>query len=453
MNSIIKNSKKIFTATNINETFEFVNPEMYGAVGNGVSDDTIALQDAIDSGFPVYLSNKTYLTTGLTITDNVTIIGGGYNSVIKTTSNAPVINITGSNNTIRGIRIEGNSTGTSQNGIQAIGNVGFTLYYLNNIISECYFLNLGGSGIYGEYIIGSSTGNNHEGIYTASNNIFKGCLYGINMGVRAEYSNFVNNKIEACTNGINIVGGNNNVIGGQIVDCTNGFILGVGANDSHSSASGLMINHNTNNIVATSAANGYLFNGCMIYSGNVNLTSTTGIHFSNCFFGTVTINSTNTVGTQFKECKFKLTPTISTTGTAPLYFNCKFEQTQPTSILNIGGSKVDISSTSTVTGWSSTTTKDISIWAAGNTLFVKFDIRGTSSSATTNLTIPFAQEGSSKFVDIYAQDLGVALANGGVAQCNGSASVINFYKDYSTAAFSNSGTKWVIGVIALELNY
>jgi len=49
----------------------------YGAVGDGVADDTVAIQAAIDSGKPLYVPDGTYLHTGLTIKDNTVIRGAG----------------------------------------------------------------------------------------------------------------------------------------------------------------------------------------------------------------------------------------------------------------------------------------------------------------------------------------------------------------------------------------
>lgn len=66
---------------------DFVTPEMFGAVGDGETDDTQALQDAFDSGHPVYLGqNKTYITTGNTVTTS-RIVGRGLSSRIKAKEN------------------------------------------------------------------------------------------------------------------------------------------------------------------------------------------------------------------------------------------------------------------------------------------------------------------------------------------------------------------------------
>ena len=54
----------------IEKSKTFVTPEMYGAIGNGVADDTKAIQDAINSGFPIKCNNVTYL-----ISETLTIAG------------------------------------------------------------------------------------------------------------------------------------------------------------------------------------------------------------------------------------------------------------------------------------------------------------------------------------------------------------------------------------------
>lgn len=54
----------------------FVTPEMFGAVGNGVANDTTAMQDAVDSGYIVLLTGK-YLIDPVTVSKETYIIGEG----------------------------------------------------------------------------------------------------------------------------------------------------------------------------------------------------------------------------------------------------------------------------------------------------------------------------------------------------------------------------------------
>jgi hypothetical protein len=104
----------------------------YGAAGDGVADDTAECQAAIDAcvaagGGYVYFPEGTYNNTGLTLGDNVTLIGdGAKSSIIQYTpatgdcidlDNEDVINIIGlkisSNNSSTGWGIASDATGAS----------------------------------------------------------------------------------------------------------------------------------------------------------------------------------------------------------------------------------------------------------------------------------------------------------------------------------------------------
>jgi parallel beta-helix repeat protein len=63
----------------------------HGAIGDGIADDTVALQAAIDSvtatsGGVVYLQPGTYLFTTLTLRDNLHLVGAGRGSTVLKTS-------------------------------------------------------------------------------------------------------------------------------------------------------------------------------------------------------------------------------------------------------------------------------------------------------------------------------------------------------------------------------
>lgn len=63
----------------------YVTPEQFGAVGDGVTDDSQAVQDACDAGYAVYFaSNKTYYLASTVTIDHDCHLFGGENTVIKT---------------------------------------------------------------------------------------------------------------------------------------------------------------------------------------------------------------------------------------------------------------------------------------------------------------------------------------------------------------------------------
>ncbi|MAH51810.1 hypothetical protein CMI37_38695 [Candidatus Pacearchaeota archaeon] len=82
------------------------------------------------------------ITENISLGANQSIIGSGYGTRIHTTSNIDLITLSGNRSAIFMCRIDGNSTGTSQNGIVADGT--------ECIIKDCWITQMGGDGIQSE---------------------------------------------------------------------------------------------------------------------------------------------------------------------------------------------------------------------------------------------------------------------------------------------------------------
>ena len=121
----------------------------FGAVGNGTTDDTAAIQAALNTGKNVYFPNGyTFgITSELTITtSNVTLFGGGvisflatYNTVGNTLLSA--ITITGSNVIFNNINFNGSNIT-----VASVTNRFIWFKAPKSKVSNCSFINLVGAG-------------------------------------------------------------------------------------------------------------------------------------------------------------------------------------------------------------------------------------------------------------------------------------------------------------------
>jgi parallel beta-helix repeat protein len=91
----------------------------YGAIGNGIADDTDAIQDAIDENRSVLIpQGYVFMVSGLVVPENRTLFGGGSLRQIAGSSSA-LVDVQGDNVTIRHLELDGASVGTGLPGIMA----------------------------------------------------------------------------------------------------------------------------------------------------------------------------------------------------------------------------------------------------------------------------------------------------------------------------------------------
>jgi hypothetical protein len=281
-------------------SYPFVTPQQYGAVGDGVTNDSAAIAAAIATGKEVYFggANFVYLVnSGFTLTYGQAI--HGYGATIKTTAAINIITMA-DNCRVSGLKFLGNNGSTSQNAIYIYG-------VSRTQVDGCQFKNLGGSGYYVQQIVG-----NHQGNICVGSN-FQGCNHGIYIAERGEYTSLTGNNVDTCAVGIRITGGNTIVSGGVVSDCTIGVLLDAGSNDAHGRVSNVLINHSTSFAVKIDSptVDEFKFDNCDMYYGNVWLRNINGIVFTNCVFYGNVFYFEQAIDNYFVSCHFVSIPTIN----------------------------------------------------------------------------------------------------------------------------------------------
>ena len=179
----------------LKETLYYVTPEMYGAVCDGITDDSQAIQKAIDSHFPVVLMpNKSYgIRNPLNITSNVRITGSKNSVLMVYNSDCFVI---GKNVAAESVRLSDftiTSDGSGKNALHLYDNKWQSIYrnlsiskfesaIKSEVFDGCigvvfeniyafkntYALNDGIGGLQGGHIIGGRYEQNEFGLLTQS---------------------------------------------------------------------------------------------------------------------------------------------------------------------------------------------------------------------------------------------------------------------------------------------
>jgi len=422
------------------------NVTLSGLTGNGSTDNSSALQslvNTVSAGSTLYFPPGTYIINS-EVTYGKKLHLKGSNAILKTTSNDQIFVLTtgGEDSTFDGLIFSGNSTGANQYAIYFNGCGKF-------IVTRCSFFSLGGGGVAATNIENSvELGGNIINCKFISNNI------GVDLFSRGEYVNISNNTFIANTKAIQTAAGNFTISSNNINYNTTGIEVITGANNGHGIISNNNLNHNSvfslnihDTTLGTTISNNH------IYQGIVAISATTGVKILGGQLDAVSYNLNTNTDLELNGVFFvnSYSNTLTVVGTSPTFFRCT--GTLPTGAVNNCGGWVDYSATSTLVGWSSTSTKIIKYTIVGKVAMVEFAIQGTSNSTTTSFTIPLTNANvCSKARGCYAANNSAALSGGGVAWMNSNSSTVTIYTDWAlNSNWTASGNKHIVGMIELEI--
>ena len=274
-----------------------LNVKAMGAAGDGVTDDTAVIQQALDFG-PTYIPAGTYLVSNLVCSSSTKMVRGeGLASVLLFNSAVTNWLLTATNGTIlKDFRLTGGVTNTfeavttngARNGLIVNCSAPFTS------VSGVFIDGFNGSGL---GMFGTNTMHDNSPDITMSkiSYCFKGLTTVVD-GKPGEYSRLIGNSISYCRTGLEIGSGNTLVSANNINNNYTGISITANGNEGHGSIVGNTINHSSGyflyalNIGVPMVisgnqmffGNGYI-QGCSGFNIYGNLINSTNINFSGGF--------------------------------------------------------------------------------------------------------------------------------------------------------------------------
>lgn len=298
-----------FTATSTTATSTFNGPLLtktpiadvraFGAVGDGVTDDTTAIQAALNANRNVYVPNGTYIVSNLTLNNNQKLFGDGASSTLKfkTGSTGFMLEANTSGVLLSYLGLDGGNDqyypGVTSAGNRSALHISELSY--NTIIDS---VSIHGFDNIGIALNGNASTQRYAPPVISNVNLYRNYV-GIDTGYLitlptdtngGEYLRITN--VDATYNRIGVRIASGNVILNNSIIETNGYGIYIAGiyNNSHGTIVGNLINHNTiYGLYAENSENGMSIIGNQSFYGDWYLNNVTGFNIQgNTFKGGLT---------------------------------------------------------------------------------------------------------------------------------------------------------------------
>lgn len=149
-------------------------------------------------------------------------------------------------------------------------------------------------GFYAEQMSSNNAGEFYK-MLQITNCRFYNNYFGMCLGPRCEYTQVINCVFGSNNTGCLNQGGNNSYVSCIFNKNQIGFRMDSKnlSNPAHGGCNGCAFNHNSKAIVVNDCTIGWIFNGCQIFYGTVDLNKSSGVVFNSCIFGSCVLNSKN----------------------------------------------------------------------------------------------------------------------------------------------------------------
>jgi len=283
---------------------DVVSVEDFGAVGNGITNDTLAIQAALNTGkYVAMTAGKTYVASGLEAVANGALVCFSGRATIKVPTGAGLYGliIRQSNFTLDGVNFEGGNLGPYNTATPTFGaRVGVSVGNAFGTGIQLQGITVQNSDIYGFDYAGFYGGEVQIGF------VFGKRVSLHNINCRDNYVNiwcsprFEYIQATLCYGyngfaGVIVQGGNNKFSGCSFENNYQNCQLATGENDAHGGFTNCSFNHNAAGGYGLYAENiiyGMAFTNCFFWYGNIELKNTIGVQIRNSeiVVSTITIN-------------------------------------------------------------------------------------------------------------------------------------------------------------------